>query len=49
MMEAIAEHRNLGAGKGMHSYLRYQFGKIGNEPDIKSYFTPKAYHPQRFI
>lgn len=49
LMEAIAEHRGLAAGKGMHSYLSYQFGKNGGEPDIKSYFTPEAYHPQRYI
>ncbi|CAN8095471.1 unnamed protein product [Discula destructiva] len=48
MLEAVAEHRELEAGKGIHSYLSYQCSRTGGEPDIKSYFTPEAYHPARF-
>lgn len=47
MMEAVAEHRGLKNGKGLHSYISYQFGKSG-VPDIKSYLTPETYHPARF-
>jgi DMATS type aromatic prenyltransferase len=48
MMEAVAEHRGLENGKGLHSYISYQFGKGGGVPDIKSYLTPETYHPARF-
>lgn len=48
MLEAVAEHRGLESGKGMHSYLSYQCNRRGGEPDIKSYFTPEVYHPARF-
>lgn len=47
MMDAVAEHRGLENGKGLHSYISYQFGKNG-VPDIKSYLTPETYHPARF-
>jgi len=48
MLESVAEHRGLGDGKGLHTYLSYQFNKKGGDPDIKSYFGPEAYHPARF-
>lgn len=47
MMESVAEHRGLENGKGIHSYISYQFKENG-EADIKSYFTPETYHPARF-
>ena len=48
MMESVAEHRGLDKGKGLHSFISYQFNKKGGEPDIKSYLTPETYHPARF-
>lgn len=47
MMHALAEHRGLVNGKGLHSYISYQFTKSG-VPDIKSYLVPEAFHPARF-
>jgi DMATS type aromatic prenyltransferase len=47
MVDALAEHRGLANGKGLHSYITYQFGK-GGVPDIKSYLIPETYHPTRF-
>lgn len=47
MVEAIADHRDCGEGKGLHSYVTYQFGKKG-VPDIKSYLCPEAFHPRRY-
>ncbi|KAI0904216.1 aromatic prenyltransferase [Ustulina deusta] len=47
MIKRIGEHRGLENGKGIHSFISYQVKRDG-EPDIKSYFTPEAYHPARF-
>ncbi|KAI5868213.1 aromatic prenyltransferase [Durotheca rogersii] len=47
MMEAVAEHRGLENGKGLHSFISYQVNRNG-EPDIKTYFTSETYHPTRF-
>ncbi|KAI1390512.1 aromatic prenyltransferase [Hypoxylon trugodes] len=46
MLEVVGEHRGLANGKGLHSFISYQI-KNG-EADVKSYFTPEAYHPARF-
>lgn len=48
VVHALAEHRNLGTGKGLHSYISYQFTASG-VPDIKSYLVPEAFHPARFL
>jgi DMATS type aromatic prenyltransferase len=47
VIHALAEHRDLGTGKGLHSYISYQFSANG-VPDIKSYLVPEAFHPGRF-
>ncbi|KAJ8107192.1 hypothetical protein ONZ43_g6811 [Nemania bipapillata] len=47
MMKIMGEHRGLKNGQGIHSFISYQVNKLG-EADIKSYFTPEAYHPARY-
>ncbi|KAH7322473.1 aromatic prenyltransferase [Stachybotrys elegans] len=47
MLKRICDHRQLENGKGIHSYITYQFGKNG-VPDVKSYLISETYHPARF-
>lgn len=47
MLKRICDHRELENGKGIHSYITYQFGKNG-VPDVKSYLISETYHPARF-
>ncbi|KAI0469319.1 dimethylallyl tryptophan synthase GliD1 [Xylaria cf. heliscus] len=46
MLQSLAQHRRLGEGKGMQTYVSCIFKK-NNELDITSYIGPEAFDPAR--